>query len=530
MRRTLVIATATAAALLVTGVAGTAASGAPRPRPDAVATALAVLTAHQAAAATETYTPLGSVTDADGSVHVRFERAYRGLRVHGGDLVVHLDRTGAAAGAGDGLAAPLALSTTPRVSATAAGAAAARAFPGRVTSVGAPELVVDAEAGRLAWETVVRGWAPDGQTPSRRHVLTDAGTAAVYGSYDEVETVFGIGRAYYSGTVQIDTTFTGTSYAMVDPSHGSNRTCDMLNSTSGPCVTFTDADNTWGDFALTNRASAAADAHFASAKTYDYFKFVHGQSGRTGSGAGIVSRVHYGHNYVNAYYDGTQLTFGDGAGDAHPFTAIDVVGHELGHGYTDALVPLVYSGESGGIDEASSDIWATMVEFYAGAPGDPADYTIGEEIDIYGTGAPLSNLYNPALDGSSHSCWSIDTPPADPHVSAGVGKHFFFDLAEGTGATRWGFSPVCGSAAPVVGIGRAKAEKIWYRALKVYALSTTKYVNPGSPGTTMRAHTLAAAADLYGMCSIEYKTVNAAWAAVNVPGATLCGSLTTSQP
>ncbi|GHJ44056.1 hypothetical protein Cs7R123_13980 [Catellatospora sp. TT07R-123] len=517
MRRTL---TAAVAALLVTAAAGTAASGAPRPRPDAATAALAVLAAHRTVA--EAFTAVRTVTDPDGAAHVRFQRTYQGLRVHGGDVVVHLDRTGATTGVGDGLGAPLALDTTARVTAAAASAAAVRAFPGRVTSVGAPELVVDADAGRLAWETVVRGWAPDGQTPSRRHLLTDARTGAVYGSYDEIETVLGVGQAIYSGSVQIDTTFTGTSYTLTDPSHGANRTCDMLNTTSGPCVNFTDADNIWGNFALTNRASTAADVHFASAKTYDYFKFVHGQAGRTGSGAGITSRVHYGHSYVNAYFDGAQLTFGDGSGDAHPLTAIDVVGHELGHGYTDALVPLLYSGESGGIDEASSDIWATMVEFYANAPGDPADYTIGEEIDIYGTGAPLSNLYDPALDGSSHSCWSTLTPPADPHVSSGVGKHFFFDLAEGTGATKWGFSPVCGSAAAVTGIGRAKAEKIWYRALKVYATSSVKYVGSGN---TMRADTLAAAADLYGMCSIEYKTVNAAWAAVNVPGATLCGSL-----
>ncbi|MBV1853782.1 M4 family metallopeptidase [Catellatospora tritici] len=522
MRRTVAVAVA---ALLVTAAAGTAASGAPRPRTDAVTAALASLTAPGTATGAETYQPQRTIVDADGSAHVRFQRRYHGLRVHGGDVVAHLDRTGAATGVGDASAAPLTLDPTARVTAASAAAASRRAFHGTVTSVGAPELVVDADAGRLAWETVVRGWATDGQTPSHRHVLTDATTGTVYGSYDEIETVLGTGLAIWSGAVSIDTTFGGASYAMVDPSHGGNRTCDMFNTTSGPCTTFTDADNTWGNFTITNRASAAADAHFASAKTYDYFKFVHGQSGRTGSGTGITSRVHYGSNYVNAFYDGTQLTFGDGAGNARPLTAIDVVGHELSHGYTDALVPLVYSGESGGIDEASSDIWATMVEFYAGAPGDPADYTIGEEVDIYGTGVPLSNLYDPALDGSSHSCWSAATPGADPHVSAGVGKHFFFDLAEGTGATPWGFSPVCGAAKGVVGIGRAKAEKIWYRALKVYALPTVKYVNPGSPGTTMRAYTLAAAADLYGMCSIEYKTVNAAWVAVNVPGSILCGSL-----
>ncbi|MEV0461276.1 M4 family metallopeptidase, partial [Catellatospora methionotrophica] len=464
----------------------------------------------------ETYTVLRTVTDPDGRAHVRLRRTLHGLPVRGGDAVVHLDPSGRATRTDGALPVPPAIGT-PRVAAAVAARTATDVFPGTVTDVGQPALIVDATTGgRLAWETVVQGRAADGQTPSRLHVLADAATGAVYATDDEIRTALGTGRTIYAGPVRIDTTPSGTAYQMIDPSHGGNRTCDMRNATSGPCVLFTDADNLWGNYTTTDRASAAADAHFASAKTYDYFTFVHHRSGRTGTGAGITSRVHFGNNYVNAFYDGVQLTFGDGIGNVHPLTSIDILAHELGHGYTDALVGLVYSGESGGIDEASSDIWGAMVEFYAAAPGDPGDYLIGEEADIFGTGEPFGNLFDPSLDGSSHSCWSVATPSADPHVSAGVGKHFFFNLAEGTGATVYGYSPLCGKAADVTGIGRAKAEKIWYRALNVYALSTTSYAN-------MRAYTLAAAADLYGSCSIEHKTVQAAWTAVNVAGVTVCG-------
>ncbi|WP_191844634.1 proprotein convertase P-domain-containing protein, partial [Catellatospora chokoriensis] len=84
--------------------------------------------------------------------------------------------------------------------------------------------------------------------------------------------------------------------------------------------------------------------------------------------------------------------------------------------------------------------------------------------------------------------------------------------------TAYGTSPVCGSAPAVVGIGRTKAEKIWYRALDVYFTSSTRYVNTSTPANTSRAYTLSAATDLYGLCSVEYKTVQAAWTAVNVAG------------
>src|SRR4030095_83667 len=104
------------------------------------------------------------------------------------------------------------------------------------------------------------------------------------------------------------------------------------------------------------------------------------------------------------------------------------------------------------------------------------------------------------------------------HYSSGVANHFFFNLAEGTGSTPFGTSPLCGSAPGMTGIGRAKAERIWFRALDVYFTSNTSYVNTTNPANTSRAYTLRAATDLYGLCSTEYKTVQAAWTAVNVAG------------
>jgi Zn-dependent metalloprotease len=118
-------------------------------------------------------------------------------------------------------------------------------------------------------------------------------------------------------------------------------------------------------------------------------------------------------------------------------------------------------------------------------------------------------MYNPTLDGSSHGCWSTSTKNIDVHYSSGPANHFFFNLAEGTGATAYGTSPLCGSAPAVVGIGRAKAEKIWYRALSVYFTSSTDYAGA-------RAATIRAAKDLYGATSTEATAVAKAWSAVSV--------------
>ncbi|NUT20620.1 MAG: M4 family peptidase [Hamadaea sp.] len=504
---------------------GTApASAAPSGSASAVDRAGQALSEHRAAAAAsgaDAFSAYRTITDANGAAHVRYTRTYHGLRVYGGDIVVHTSSTGAYAGTSVGLAAPLTLSPTAKTSSAQAKAVARQNFRGTITSIGDSELFVDASsgAGKLAWETVVTGWGPDRQTPSKLHVISDAVTGAYLGAFDEIETVAGTGNSIFSGTVTVDTTLSGSTYSMVDPSHGNGRTCDLNNGTS-TCTTFTDTDNVWGNGTNSNRQSAGVDAHYGAALTFDYYKNVHGRNGIFGNGTGVPSRVHYGSNYVNAFWDGAQMTYGDGSGNANPLVAIDVAGHEMSHGVTENVVSggLTYSGESGGLNEATSDIFGTSVEFYANNTSDPGDYLIGEEININGDGTPLRWMYNPGLDGASHTCWSTSTNSVDVHYSSGPANHFFFNLSEGTGATSWGTSPLCGSAPGMVGIGRAKAEKIWFRALDVYFTSNTKYVNTTTPSNTSRAYTLSAATDLYGLCSAEYKAVQAAWTAVNVAG------------
>ncbi|MFI5843593.1 M4 family metallopeptidase [Catenuloplanes sp. NPDC051500] len=529
MKRTL---SAAGAALLMGGLlvgvgpAATAVAATPAPGPGVspLSAASLALTQHRPAlqaSDADAFTARNTAVDADGAAHVRYDRTYRGLRVRGGDLIVHTTANGSFAKASVGLAAPLSLPVVAAVSPSAAADASRKAFTGTLEKVGTPELIVDAttETPALAYQTEITGWAVDGQTPSRFQVVVDAVTGAVRDSWDEIENVNGTGSGIYVGTVTLSTTQASTSsYSLVDPTHGSGRTCDMNNSTSGTCTTFTDADNVWGTGTTSSRQSAAVDAHYGAALTFDYFKNNHNRNGIFGNGSGVPSRVHYGSSYVNAFWDGAQMTYGDGSGNTKPLVSLDVAGHEMSHGVTENTANLNYTGESGGLNEATSDIFGTMVEFSANNSSDPGDYQIGEEININGNGTPLRYMYNPTLDGSSHGCWSSSTNGVDVHYSSGVGNHFFFNLAEGSGSTAYGTSPVCGSAPAVTGIGRAKAAAIWYRALSTYFTTSTRYYLASSLSTTARAHTLSAATDLYGSCSTEYKAVQAAWTSVNVAG------------
>jgi len=509
--------------LLVATGSSSAVSAAPaQPVAPAVAAAKALAQHRPALQATgaDGFTVQRASADANGTGHVRYNRTYRGLRVYGGDIVVHTAASGAFLGASVGLSKPLTLGVAAKVPSAKAAAKARATFKGKITGTGTPELIVDATSGtgKLAYQTEVTGWAKDGQTPSRLQVVTDATSGAVLSSWDEIESVTGSGTGVYSGTVSLSTTQASTSsYNLTDPTHGSGTTCDMNNGTS-TCTLFTDANNVWGTGSTSSDQSAAVDAHYGAALTYDYYLNSFGRQGIFDTGAGVPSRVHYGDAYVNAYWDGAQMTYGDGTDNAAPLVSIDVAGHEMSHGVTENTANLTYSGEPGGLNEATSDIFGTMVEFSAANTSDPGDYQIGEEIDINGDGTPLRYMYNPTLDGGSLGCWSSSATSVDVHYSSGIGNHFFFDLAEGTGSTTYGTSPVCNSAAAVTGIGRAKAAAIWYKALTDYFTSSTRYYLASNLANTARAYTLSAATDLYGSCSTEYQAVQAAWTAVNVAG------------
>lgn len=499
---------------------------------DLARSAIAAIKAHPAAAkvgAGQAFAVTDALVDPDGTSHVRVDRTYRGLPVLGGDLVVHQGPAGAWEGTSQTIRTTLGLSVTPTVGRDAATRRALA--PSKVNSSisgqsveTAPRLVVDARGSepRLAWEVLSGGKQADG-TPSRLATYVDARTGKVLGTEQQIQTVDGQGQSLYGGTVPLQLTLSSGTYSLKDPTRGNTYTTDMGNKSDSmfcqlfgsKCATgtlFTSSDNLFGNGSTSSRESAAVDAQYGTNETWDYYQNVHGRNGIFGDGTGSFNRVHYGSGYVNAFWDGTKMTYGDGDGTSYgPLTSLDVAGHEMSHGVTEHTAGLNYSGESGGLNESTSDIFGTMVEFYAANSNDVGDYLIGEEFDL-AQHSGFRRMDNPSSDGDSVNCWSSTVGNLDVHYSSGVGNHFFYLLSEGSGAkTLNGVaydSPTCDGSV-VAGIGRDAAADIWYRALAVYMTSSTDYHGA-------RTATLDAAKDLYGAGSAQYNAVAAAWKAVGV--------------
>jgi Zn-dependent metalloprotease len=469
------------------------------------------------AAAADRFQARAVIVDDDGTEHVRFERTHAGLPVIGGDVVVH-SRGGRFRSASQTQAAVLAIDTRPSLPAAEALVIAGARFGADFQGHPAPTLVVHARgpgAARLAWQVRLDNERDD------ITYLVDAhdGRLLEHWSNRPNAAAAATARTLYSGEVALTTNSLATGFELRDPTRGGGATIDASNSRTSGQV-YKDADNAWGNFAVTDAATAAADAQYGAMVTWDYFKNVHGRNGIAGNGLAARSRVHYGFRYSNAYWnDGCFcMTYGDGDGvNVGPLVALDIAGHEMSHGVNANSANLIYSGESGGLNEANSDILGTLVEFHANNANDTPDYLIGEEIflaNVAGSATQrgLRYMFKPSLDNRSPNCWSAGLGNLDVHYSSGVANLFFFLLAEGTGASTYSgvnHTPATCNGAQFAGIGRAKAGKIWYRALTVYFTSSTDYAGA-------RAGTIAAAKDLYGATSPEAARVAAAWSAVKV--------------
>ncbi|MDQ1294723.1 MAG: hypothetical protein QG608_2608 [Actinomycetota bacterium] len=521
------VALAAAALVWATPVTGALAAGAAAPRDSPHADrSSSVLSSPEL----ERFVVRDRIVDPDGEEHVRYDRRYAGLPVVGGDVVVHTDAAGRIRDVDRASEAALTLSdTVPRTSEQ-------RARDAAVRRAAADQITVDDLSCRLAvmadlstvkapllvWETVVTGVRAEG-TPSRLHVFTDARSNQVIDAREDIHT--GVGEGVHNGRVALDTTPTDAGYQLIDPGRGTHAVRDLRGGTAGAGTLFADPDDVWGDGTPASRQSAAVDAAYGAAVTWDFLQKELGRKGLRDDGRAPTSKVHYGKFYANAFWDEAafSVSYGDGPADDRPMTALDVVAHEMGHGLTASTARLAYSGESGGLNEAASDILATSAEFFAGNPSDPGDYRIGEKLDYYGDGSAVRYMDMPSLDGISKDYWSPQLKNLGVHQSSGPANHFFYLLAEGSGSrtingVEHTSRTVDGST--VTGLGRDKAVRIWYHALTRYFTSTTDYADA-------RRATLQAASDLYGTESPEQRSVAEAWSAVNVTGQTIVPPTTT---
>jgi Zn-dependent metalloprotease len=437
----------------------------------------------------------GKVLSSMGLNYVPYERTYRGIPVVGGDFVVSTDDNGKILATSVAQTRQVKLrSVTPTVSKAAARATSKHRL-NRATLGKSRIVVLQTKHSRLAWETLVSG-RKHGEA-SRLTVYVDARSGRVLTTKEHV--LEGTGNGNWEGNVSIPTTLSGSTYSMTN-SNPNSSTLKCQNSTGN--ATFTGPDDVWGNGVATDRETGCVDAFYAAEQERQMLSSWLGRNGMNGSFGWVPIRV--GLNDVNAYYDGTQVQIGHTQTGGKWIGATDVVAHEFGHGVDDKT-PGGISG--GGTQEFVADVFGTATEWYAGNAADPADYTIGEEVNLVGSG-PIRNMYNPSAVGDPN-CYSSSIPGSEVHAAAGPGDHWFYLLAEGSNPTNGQPASSTCNGSTVTGVGIQTATKIMYQAmlLKTTSSSYLKY----------RTWTLTAAKNLTPGSCTNFNTVKAAWDAVSVP-------------
>ena len=467
--------------------------------------------------------------------HTKVRQTVGGVPVWEGEAIVHLKSDGELSTITDGLKEFLNVETTPNISAREAIKIATRNYRGKAELTEKPKAELWVYRGEDRDHLAYRVEMPrlDGSEHTSIPVaFIDAQTGEKISEYNNLQA--GSGSSLYSGTVTIDTSQSGSTYYMEDLTRrmgtfNMNNTGNTTTGTGGTQSRYSGTDDSWT--ATTERAGV--DAHYGAAKTYDYFKNIHARNGINGSnGPGttaaaansattlVVSRVHFGSNYNNAFWYNNQMSYGDGDGSQFsPLTTVDIAGHEMAHGVTQYTANLTYANESGALNESMSDVFGAMIELYAdGGAATSNTWKIGE--DAYTpsiAGDALRRMDNPNAAGDPDHYSLRYTGTADSggvHTNSSIPNHTFYLIAAG------GTNRVSGVA--VTGIGTSAAEKIWYRALTVYMTSGTNF-------SAARTATLNAATDLYGSSSAQYNSVATGWCAVGV-GSCPGGSTPTPTP
>lgn len=516
----------------------------------------------------ESYTPRDVIIEADGSEHVRMDRKLHDLPVIGGGLVVH-SREGRLLSVTRTLdlqAPDAADAPQPALSQNQAVLTASKFFRSEMLREPIARKVFFVKENRpvLAYEVEFLGGDRKG-VPVDDFIYVDAGTGTYLGRDSKIHTAMASqGKAFtlFRGQVDIATNKVSAKqsperrpgYVLMDPSRGGGRTLDggnalayekvisavedymdshMINQIDDSRLAkpYFDEDNLWGTNQVDLSQRIGAEVHYGLAKTWDYFKQRHDRNGIANNGKGVravVNIASYDDEFTNAFWEeGLSTMFymnGSAAEGTNPVIALDVAGHEMSHGITAATAKLLSDGDSGGLNEATSDIFGTMVEFFDNNPKDPPDYLLGE--NVFQSGKPFRYMFKPSLDlgVSGKGEHSYDCYPEggfhdeDVHFTSGVGNHLFYLLSEGAVVPK-GYRTlvkadlVCNGNTSLRGITNKVAAQIWYRALTLYMVEKTTYPQA-------REATQQAASDLQARGLLTAKQVDAvacAWEAVSVP-------------
>ncbi len=505
--------------------------------------------------------------DARGERHVRFQQQYRGIPVEHGVLTAHY-RAGQLAGLSGELKLPdLARPIVPALSEDVArrqALAAVAATRYQWQEPGADDALrrLTHDPAATYFPTGTLTWVEDFRRPgtppvlawrfniyaieplSRELVYVDAASGEVVlrdqqlcyahapgpaGAMGPVEkglpnpahparplvapgaaTALGTFATRYSGARTGLTGPIGTRFRLRDSTRGGGiNTYNLRRANSFTTYfDFTDNDNNWtaAEHANAAKDDAALDAHWGTQMVYDYFRTVHGRNSYDGAGAPLISFVHFGNGFENAFWNGQNMTYGDGSRIFTPLTSLDIVGHELGHGVCEYTAHLVSDGrmrQPASLNEGFSDIWGACVEHFADSTKNI--WEEGNEVTIGGWSIRSLRDPNTSFNPDTYrgQYW-IEHPYATPHRNSTILSHWFYLLSQG-GA---GINDI-GSTYAVAGLGIRRAARIAYHTEALYLTPTSNYPD------TYRA-SLAAAADLYGPDSPERRAVANAWYAVGV--------------
>ena len=510
--------------------------------------------------ADEQLLPAKTTSDALGYIHEKYQEFYKGIKVEHGDYTVHA-RQGQIESLSGHLTRIEQLNVQPTLTADAA-LQKALSFVGARTYMwqdageeaflkqekndptatyqpkGELVIVGDARAAAgdldqavpvLAWKFNVYAKAP----VSRAYLYVDARTGEVV-LKDDIIKHAGATASFataYSGTLSLANETATGGYRLREYTRGAG--IETYNCKKGNSYTaatdFTDANNSWTEYNNANFDNVAGDAHFGAQATYDYWKNIFGRNSYDNAGAKIKSYVHFddtpgdGTGYENAYWNGSVMTYGDGATRFRPLTALDVCGHEIGHAVCEKTANLTYSNESGAMNEGFSDIWGACVEQYSAARYGltKSTWLIGEDIDKQQ--AALRSMSDPKSLGQpayyKGQYWYAGTADnGGVHTNSGVLNHWFYILTQGKSGTNEG-----GSNYSVTGVGITNAAKIAFRTEDVYLASSSNYA-------AARTYSIQAAVDLFGAGSAQVVATTNAWYAVGVGAAYTSGGTTTPPP
>ncbi|MFP5245807.1 MAG: M4 family metallopeptidase, partial [Thermoanaerobaculia bacterium] len=430
----------------------------------------------------EGFEPIGSVSDELGQTHVRLQQRLNGLPVVGAEYIVHADAAGNVFALNGRFVPDRDLPRDAELNGwTAIENAIAQAGIDRPTYEAWPELtyvVNDRGNAFLAWSVMASYVNEEGE--QRDRIFADARTG------DLVLRAAQIHRARNRATYNGNNTSTLPGTLVLTETGGS--TSDSVIST----------------------------AHAHAATSYDYYSSVHGRDSYNGAGAQIKTTVHHQVGYNNAFWNGSQLVYGDGDGvQFSPLgNALDVGAHELTHAVTTYSANLTYSNESGALNEGTSDIMAAAVESWKDGAVTSDTWKVGEDVTTPGTaGDALRYMNDPVADGDSYDYYPTRyTGTGDyggVHLNSGIANLAFKLMVTGGTHPRGKTTVNVTALSATLTTSMNMAAKIWYRALTVYMTSSTNFQGA-------RNATASAATDLYGATAAA--SVHLAWDAVGVPG------------